>query len=398
MEALQIQMLGQFSIEAQGRRLDASEDRSQKPWLMLAYLLYHRDRVVTQEELLRLCWRDEEIKGDPANALRVVLHRTRTMLDKLEVMPGRELIVRSREGFGWNERLSAYVDVEEFEGLYQKGVAAADREEKRACFERAVALYKGGFLGRSTGEGWIQCVAEHLRKRYMEMACELLDICCASGELERSAALCRSILTVEPFNEAIYRRLMRALLKRGQAREAAQVYEQLRRDLLTKFDRVPEAASAETYFDILKAANPASVPVAMKRLDIMDNEDERGAKLCDFTFYRMFYSSAEWLIVQCGLKVYDVLFTVQAKPDRNVSERTWERLMETLTQQLRAQWHRGDALARCADDQIVGMIQADTYEKACLICEQQVEKFYRDHPNTPVSLSYGVWRVGGERS
>lgn len=396
MEVLQIRMLGQFSLEAQGRRLDASEDRSCKPWLLLAYLLYHRSRVVTQEELLRLCWGSENTRGDLSNALRVVLHRTRIMLDRLELMPGKEMIVRSWDGFQWNDRLPVRIDVEVFQEMYRSGKAAAQPEEKLACFERAMDCYRGEFLGGNTGENWGACIENYHREIYMEMALEMLNLLADAGETQRMIEVCRQVLKVEPFNEEIYRRLMKTLMEQGKAREAARLYEQLREKLLTEFDRVPEERTGDTYFSVLRAMNPAVVPVALERLDVDCSGDDRGAKLCDFSFYRMFYSSAEWLIERCGLSVYNVLFTMEVKPGRSVSQRTQDRLMEGLAEQLRAGWSRGDALTRCAEDQILGMVQAGSYEAACMICEEQVERFYRGHSNVPVCLRYGVWRVGKE--
>ena len=148
MEMLQIRVLGGFSVEVRGNRIDDSYNRSQKPWQLIAYLICNRDRTVTQDELLRLCW-DGEKKDDPANALRVVLHRTRAILDKLEIGSGMDLIRRSRNGFCWNCPFSIRVDVEEFERLYQEGMAAEDDQVRLDRFQTALNLYAGPFLGRN---------------------------------------------------------------------------------------------------------------------------------------------------------------------------------------------------------------------------------------------------------
>jgi len=397
MEELRVQMLGCFSIETQGRRINDSENRSQKPWLLLAYLLFHRDRVVTQEELLRLCWRDEDISGDPANALRVVLHRSRAMLDRLGCVPGLELIVRSQGGFQWSDRLPVAIDVEEFRALYESGKAARDMQQRRDCFERALGLYCGDFLGRNAGDNWAGHVAGRLRGMYMEMAAEVLELCRTAGESACAVELCRRMLAVEPWNEEIHRRLMAALSEMGREEEAVRHYEQLRADLLAEFDRLPGRETAAVYFHALKKRNPSQFPIVLRRQDLDEKTPDRGAKVCDFAFYRMFYSSAEWLVLQCGLSIYHVLFKLENRPGRTVSERTRERLMDALVEQLRLGLHRGDAISRCAGDQIVGMVQAKDYESACQICERQTQLFYREHPNAPMELHYGTWRVGGEK-
>ena len=49
-------MLGAFSIELDGKRMDDSGNRSKKVWLLLAYMIYCRNRPVSQEELTSLLW------------------------------------------------------------------------------------------------------------------------------------------------------------------------------------------------------------------------------------------------------------------------------------------------------------------------------------------------------
>ena len=43
---LKVQMLGTFSIMLGDAKVDDSSNRSKKIWLLLAYLIYHRDRMV----------------------------------------------------------------------------------------------------------------------------------------------------------------------------------------------------------------------------------------------------------------------------------------------------------------------------------------------------------------
>ena len=47
MEQVQVRLLGGFSVEAGARRIDDSVSRSQKPLLLLAYLICNRERTVS---------------------------------------------------------------------------------------------------------------------------------------------------------------------------------------------------------------------------------------------------------------------------------------------------------------------------------------------------------------
>ena len=119
--------------------------------------------------------------------------------------------------------------------------------------------------------------------------------------------------------------------------------------------------------------------------------------MCDFSFFRTFYVSAENLIVQCGLEVYNILFTIEGVQGKELSRRMTERAVDGLLQQLAMQLPRGSALTRCADNQLLAMMGADGYEAACLCCERNVNRFYQNNPAISVKLRYGVWRVGENR-
>ena len=396
MEKLEIQMLGGFSARTREKRINDSENRSQKPWILLAYLICNRDRTVTQEELLRLCWEGEE-KDDSANALRVVLHRTRTMLEQLKIGSGMDLIQRSRDGFSWNCRLPLDVDVEEFEALHKNCVLTRDEEERLACCLKAIDLYGGDFLGRNSGGTWGTHMAEKLRGYYVEMALTALSILSDDGREEDAVQLARKVLGMEPYQEAIHRSLMQNLIKLGRAGEAVEQYEQLRAALLGKFDRAPEEETQRVYFKAVRLCGEAEIPVELRRIEKDDNRGENGVKICDFSFFRTFYVSAEFLILQCGLEVYNILFTVEGTQEKPLSRRSMERAMEGLSQQLKAELRRGDVMTRCAENQMLVMIRADGYEEACMCCERHVDLFYRNNPSTPAKLRYGVWRVGENR-
>lgn len=51
---LQIRMLGEFSISLGKQEINDSDNRSRKVWLLMAYMIYCRNRSVSQDELADL--------------------------------------------------------------------------------------------------------------------------------------------------------------------------------------------------------------------------------------------------------------------------------------------------------------------------------------------------------
>ena len=99
---LRVQMLGDFSLSAGGNQISDTEGRSHKVWLLLAYMIYHRDRAVSQEELVEVLWGKEPRSSNPTSALKTTFHRVRSLLDQLWPNAGHHLILRQDGGYCWN--------------------------------------------------------------------------------------------------------------------------------------------------------------------------------------------------------------------------------------------------------------------------------------------------------
>lgn len=74
---LQIQVLGKFTLRYGETVISDEDDRSRKVWAVLAYLIYHREKIISQQELVDLCWGEDTRSSDPHNALKSVIHRIR---------------------------------------------------------------------------------------------------------------------------------------------------------------------------------------------------------------------------------------------------------------------------------------------------------------------------------
>ena len=96
MEQIQVRLLGGFSVEVGERRIDDSVSRSQKPLLVLAYLICNRERVVTAKELLRRT--DLTVTEVAASVgIRDVLHFSRFFSGREGISPSEYRRVKVRQ-------------------------------------------------------------------------------------------------------------------------------------------------------------------------------------------------------------------------------------------------------------------------------------------------------------
>ena len=65
MEFLHINMLGDFSLQMGEHIISDNDNRSKKGWMLLAYLIYRKGRIVAQKELIKLLWGEEPASSNP---------------------------------------------------------------------------------------------------------------------------------------------------------------------------------------------------------------------------------------------------------------------------------------------------------------------------------------------
>ena len=70
-------MLGEFTVGYRDKVISEKDKRGKKMRTLLQYLIAHREREVSQNELIEQLWPDSD---NPANALKTLVHRTREVL------------------------------------------------------------------------------------------------------------------------------------------------------------------------------------------------------------------------------------------------------------------------------------------------------------------------------
>lgn len=393
MEALQIQMLGKFVISTQDVKISDSDNRSRKLWVLLAYLLYHRRRVVTQEELIHLLWDETEEGKNPAGALKTVFHRVRAMLDRLWPEAGRQLILYQNRGYRWNPNVPVSVDIDQFDDLCSN---ITNEEEQYLQEYKAVQLYKGDFLSRLSAENWVIPIAAYYHNCYMRILLDLLPKMLEKKKCEEVACLCRSASVIEPYGENIYFYWMKSLLDMGEYKDAAKIYEQFKKRLYLDFGMEPSEEMHKLYHETIKTDNGYAISIEdiMHQLNDMDEKD--GAIICEYDYFRVLYRAMVRYMVRSGILVHIALISVESEPDKIFSLRRLQKAMDLLEEQIRLFLRQEDVAARCSNSQYIVMLPQVDYENSCRICEKIVKLYYRRHPHSDVNIKYAVYPMGSD--
>ena len=393
MDELKIQMLGGFSLRLGKRELQDTDTRSKKVWVLLAYLIIHREQTVTQRTLIDLLWGDETDSINPENALRITMHRTRTLLEQLSPELGRGMILRRRGGYQWNG--GGEVDSERFEALCcQK---AEDPDLRLRNLMEAISLYRGDYLPRQSSEVWVVSTAAYLHNLFVSAAQEAVELLIQQGRSHEAAGVCRRCLALEPCHEGFCRELMQLLAAAGDRRGAAEVYDRLSKRLFDDFGISPSEETRAVY----RAAAYSPEDRVLSIDDVMGNLRESdapsGALQCDFDYFRILCHALSRTMERSGGAAHVVLLDVISTAEREMPRQTIDRVMGQLSQQIRLSLRRGDVFCQCSVSQFTVLLSRANFENCQMICDRILRNFRRAYPYVPIRIAYQIRPLSPDR-
>lgn len=393
MDELKIQMLGGFSLRLGKRELQDTDTRSKKVWVLLAYLIIHREQTVTQRTLIDLLWGDETDSINPENALRITMHRTRTLLEQLSPELGRGMILRRRGGYQWNG--GGEVDSERFEALCcQK---AEDPDLRLRNLMEAISLYRGDYLPRQSSEVWVVSTAAYLHNLFVSAAQEAVELLIQRGRSHEAAGVCRRCLALEPCHEGFCRELMQLLAAAGDRRGAAEVYDRLSKRLFDDFGISPSEETRAVY----RAAAYSPEDRVLSIDDVMGNLRESdapsGALQCDFDYFRILCHALSRTMERSGGAAHVVLLDVISTAEREMPRQTIDRVMGQLSQQIRLSLRRGDVFCQCSVSQFTVLLSRANFENCQMICDRILRNFRRAYPYVPIRIAYQIRPLSPDR-
>jgi SARP family transcriptional regulator, regulator of embCAB operon len=220
--ATRIQLCGRYVVIIDGSRV---EDRlpGRRGRILFAYLVLHRGRPVTREDLLVAGW-GEDVSAETGSALSVLLSKLRKGLgaDRLHGRTEVELLLPA----------TTFVDAEAAqEGAHRAESAIAQGQWAQAWGPAGIAYHVATRPFLSGLEApWI----DEWRRRMDDVRLRGLECFAAAGlglggpALAQAEERARMLTQLAPFRESGHSILIAALERRGNVAEALRAYERLR--------------------------------------------------------------------------------------------------------------------------------------------------------------------------
>ena len=232
---LRIVSLGRTRVETRDGDLTGSwlEHRAGQ---VLKLLVTERSRSLFADEIADTLWPDASLRS--LQGVRYYVHALRGYLEPAR--PPRQtsaFVVHARGGYALDLR-HLEIDADEFERDVRAGLAsmdAGDASRAREHLENALALYRGDFLADEPYAEWAADERDRLRQLAGRALRALADADEATGDLDGATENLERLVTMEPYDLDVHRRLLALCLRRGRRTDAVRRYAALRRRMLSVF-------------------------------------------------------------------------------------------------------------------------------------------------------------------
>ncbi len=383
-----IKMFGKFSIQYGDRIITDDIGRVKKVWMLIEYLIANREKAVSQEKLIEVLWSEEECEN-PTGALKNLVYRARNVLKKLGETVGHEAIQYVRNTYAWNNQIPCHVDVEEFEKMCQKAASHdCDVESKIDCYQRAIRLYKGEFLPKSSYADWVVAKNAHYMTAYNDCVLQAASLLEQEERYEEVIHLCESAIAYTPYEERIHCHLLGAYAKIGQYNKATSHYEFISKLFYKEFGVSLSEETRQLYKMIAKDMHSLEMDLKVIRDDLKEaSVCGKGAYYCtDYDVFKSIYQVQARLIMRTGFSIHIGLITMTDRqgnvPPSHVVQPMMEVLRETVTSSLR----KGDVVWRYNSAQLVIMLPMTTYESAEMVMDRLLFNFRKVNKRNDIEL------------
>jgi DNA-binding SARP family transcriptional activator len=249
-QILTIRLLGGFQI-ANGQEPATNLERVRLQEL-LAYLLLHRGRSISRQQLAFLFWPDSTEKQALTN-LRNLWYLLRRALPAAE-----RCLVAEETAVQWRTDIPCWLDVAEFETCLAQAQAADDPNERIARLEQAISHY-GGELLPGFYSDWLLAERDRLAQLYGRSLQQLATLHENQRHYQQAIEYVRALLRHDPLHEPAFTQLMRLHALNDDRAAALHAYHTCATILRRELDVAPGQPTRELYERLLDQENVPDV-------------------------------------------------------------------------------------------------------------------------------------------
>lgn len=375
---LKVFFLGQFKIILDDKYVMTYDDiGSQKNARLLSYLLKNYHVKLSSQEIQTIMFSDDS-SNNPANALKALVYRLRTILKKF--FSTVNIIVSGNSTYFINPDLEIILDIDIFDKLITDGENAQSDEERIDLFEEAINLYEGTFLPMLNDEQWVIITGTYLESMFMTTAVYLLKKYTEQKMYDSVEKLSTKALSYDSLNENLHYYLIKSLIKQNKMSLAKQHYLATEKFLFDELGINPSEELQELYQEIISSQRVKEATI----FDVQDNLIEgeiKGAFQCSFETFKKIYQLDVRKAIRSGISEYIVLLTIEAndhiKRNSEIIDAIIESTSSLLSQTIYSTLRVGDSFAKYSNQQYLILLPNCNDENARSVVKRILDNFYK---------------------
>lgn len=392
---VKIRLFGKFEILSDGSLVLEQLQQARKTNLFVKYLLLRKGEPVSHEELLSALWSDRE-SGNPATALRTMLHRYRALIEDSGIPELMHSVLTTRGYYQWNTALDCEVDIYALERLCRE--AADERLDSKARIDRcmrALDLYAGPLLAGSE-EPWIVQKSVYYHDMYKRCVLTLIELLKRDEAYDTVVQVCRRAQEMEPFDERLHLELVLALSKTGRKNEALNQYYFLNDVALSELSGQASEEMRVVYRRLVEADSATDADINGIRAALEEEDGENGALICEYSIFADIYRIQRRMLERSGGTIFLGLCTVTSTNGESPDPLVQEHAMRDLLGVLRINLRRSDTICRFSASQYALLLPMVTYDAGKTVMERVRLAFYQAHSKAFLAVSYKIRPLGTE--
>lgn len=388
---LTVRMFGKFQTENEKGILNKENMRSEMLTRLLAYMISHREKDMTAQELIDVLWPEDQ-SDNPSGALKNLMYRLRKLMNNTWGESGK-YIVTGRGAYQLNPEFVFHVDIEEFEECCRQVFNSEDPAVQQENGKRAVELYQGMFLSELSSEYWVVSIATYYHSIYLTMVKRLAALLEKEKKFTDVEEICGKAIQIEPLDEEIHCFLLRAIIADNKQQLAASHYKETVKLLYDSLGVRPSGEMENIYEELQKIQHDHESNIDIIQEDLRE-EKASGAFFCEYGVFRKIYALESRSSRRLGISVHLALislyldFQIQ-KEGQDYTDLIGEGmsvLEETLMKRLRS----SDIVCRYSVNQFLVMLPACQYEDAKMVVNRLKDSFYRSGKTNKLLLQYSI--------
>ena len=360
-----------FEILMDGKPILENLSNTRKTKLFVAYLLVNSDRPITHQELFELLWSGEDY-ANPATALRTLLYRFRSMIDKEGADGLAGAIISHRGTYQWNRELDVTIDAIDFRALAQAGInPTISATRRRDYLEQAISMYKGTLLPDFSSEPWLIAKSAAYRDMYVEAVMAYIEILKAENQTAKVVQVCERALELAGTSEIL------------------ELEAQIAKLAIANPDATAKSSVVNYYKEVRDLSVKLQDEADRMQVELQEEVIEQQAFLCDYRTFKELYNLQRRMQSRSKATIFLGLIYVRIDASESADPLYEEKTMTDIVGCCQRMLRVGDAICRKADSEIAILFPAESYEDAVGVLER-LKSAARERTDEEIVLVYRV--------